>query len=75
MRKGRKGTAVKKTLMRTVLLTLVLSILASCAFAESGWYCPACGRHNKASYKYCPYDGTKKPSSKKAQPRSSAICR
>ncbi|HOX08722.1 MAG TPA: helix-turn-helix transcriptional regulator [Planctomycetota bacterium] len=34
------------------------------AFADAGsapWYCPECGRQQEATYKFCPFDGTRKP--------------
>ena len=43
------------------LLVLALCLSAALALADGGWYCPKCGRYNEADYKYCPKDGTKKP--------------
>lgn len=40
---------------------LMLSAVVPSAAADSGWYCPKCGRWNPGDYNFCPNDRTEKP--------------
>lgn len=48
-----------KRIIRVICILAVATMLFVSAYAESGWYCPACGRYNLNNY--CPFDGTKNP--------------
>ena len=48
-----------KQIIRVICIFAVATMLIVSAHADSGWYCPACGRYNQ--YNYCPYDGTENP--------------
>ena len=51
----------RKLLCAAFCAMLLLSAAVPSAAADSGWYCPKCGRWNPGDYNFCPNDRTEKP--------------
>lgn len=56
---GKEWVQLKRKVAVCIVCLLVFNVIF--ALADSGWYCPKCGRYNEYGFEFCPVDGTAKP--------------